>query len=500
VADNVNYQPAGSTPIASDDVGGVQYQRMKLTLGADGATDGDVSAANPMPVTAPSSQSSGSLAAAINSAVTVDLDGASVVTFSSPDSSGNGWAAIEMSPDGVKWVTAYGSYDSGGADRLLSNLNEVFFDDPDGKNTWTAHVAGMREARIRVVDTLDGALDIEVTTALGTRPVVGPIVISNNQFAVFGDVANSAPETSSPVSVGGYASSTAPADVSEADRVRAWHLLNGAQATAITAAGALIGGDATNGLDVDVTRLPALPAGTNNIGDVDVLTLPNVTIGTNAPLVAGTANIGDVDVLTLPALPAGNNNIGDVDVASLPALVAGSANIGDVDVLTVPSPLSTAGNGSAATAHRVTLANDSTGVVALSAAIPAGNNNIGDVDVATMPNVTIGTMAALVAGSANIGDVDVLTLPKSSTATLSNVAGSASSVTVLASNAARLGASIQNDSSAILYVKFGTTASTSSYTVQMAANSHYEVPFGYTGRIDGIWASAVGNARVTEMT
>jgi hypothetical protein len=37
--------------------------------------------------------------------------------------------------------------------------------------------------------------------------------------------------------------------------VRAWHLRNGAAATVITAAGALIGGDATNGLDVDVTRI-----------------------------------------------------------------------------------------------------------------------------------------------------------------------------------------------------------------------------------------------------
>ncbi|MEO0215667.1 MAG: hypothetical protein ABIL14_01450 [candidate division WOR-3 bacterium] len=33
-------------------------------------------------------------------------------------------------------------------------------------------------------------------------------------------------------------------------------------------------GDTTNGLDVDVTRLPSIPAGTNNIGDVDVLTMP----------------------------------------------------------------------------------------------------------------------------------------------------------------------------------------------------------------------------------
>lgn len=84
----------------------------------------------------------------------------------------------------------------------------------------------------------------------------------------------------------------------------------------------LIPADAANGLDVDVTRLPALPAGTNNIGDVDVLTLPALPAGTN--------NIGDVDVLTLPALPAGTNNIGDVDVLTLPALVTGAATIGRV--------------------------------------------------------------------------------------------------------------------------------------------------------------------------
>jgi hypothetical protein len=64
-------------------------------------------------------------------------------------------------------------------------------------------------------------------------------------------------------------------------------------------------GDTANGLDVDVTRLPALPAGTNNIGDIDVLTLPALPAGTN--------NIGDVDVLSLPALPAGSNVIGTVN-------------------------------------------------------------------------------------------------------------------------------------------------------------------------------------------
>lgn len=72
-----------------------------------------------------------------------------------------------------------------------------------------------------------------------------------------GGVAHDAAATSqNPLTVGGYASAAAPADVSaDGDAVRAWMLRNGAQATVITAAGALVGGDATNGLDVDVTRI-----------------------------------------------------------------------------------------------------------------------------------------------------------------------------------------------------------------------------------------------------
>lgn len=49
-----------------------------------------------------------------------------------------------------------------------------------------------------------------------------------------------------------------------------------------------------------VTISAALPAGSNNIGDVDVLTLPALAAGTN--------NIGDVDVATLPGLPATVNH------------------------------------------------------------------------------------------------------------------------------------------------------------------------------------------------
>lgn len=86
------------------------------------------------------------------------------------------------------------------------------------------------------------------------------------------------------------------------------------------------------------------------------------------------------------------------------------------------------------------------------------------------------------------------------TATVTSVAGSASSVTLLASNTSRQGATIFNDSTATLYVKLGATASTTSFTVKMATDDYFEVPFSYTGVIDGIWSSATGNARITELT
>lgn len=87
-----------------------------------------------------------------------------------------------------------------------------------------------------------------------------------------------------------------------------------------------------------------------------------------------------------------------------------------------------------------------------------------------------------------------------SSATLSNIASSATNVTLFAANANRRMAAIFNDSTAILYAKFGATATASSYTIKMAAGAYYEFPFPmYVGIVDGIWASANGAARCTEI-
>lgn len=89
----------------------------------------------------------------------------------------------------------------------------------------------------------------------------------------------------------------------------------------------------------------------------------------------------------------------------------------------------------------------------------------------------------------------------SGVATVSSVSDTASSTTLLAANHLRRGAAVYNDSTAILYLKLGATASTSSFTVKMQPDDYYELPAGYLGRIDGIWASdASGAARITELT
>lgn len=88
----------------------------------------------------------------------------------------------------------------------------------------------------------------------------------------------------------------------------------------------------------------------------------------------------------------------------------------------------------------------------------------------------------------------------SDTATLSNVTGATSSTTLLAANTSRLGAIIFNDSTARLFVKFGSTASDTSFTVRLDPLEYYEVPFSYRGIITGIWSDALGAARMTELT
>ena len=83
--------------------------------------------------------------------------------------------------------------------------------------------------------------------------------------------------------------------------------------------------------------------------------------------------------------------------------------------------------------------------------------------------------------------------------TLANVASSGSSVTIFAATAKALGRTIYNDSTQVLYLALdGSVASSSNYTVQLAAGAYYEFAQPVvSGKVTGIWASANGNARLT---
>ncbi len=52
MGDNVDITPGVGATIAADDIGGIQHQRVKITMGPDGVSEGDVSSINPMPISA----------------------------------------------------------------------------------------------------------------------------------------------------------------------------------------------------------------------------------------------------------------------------------------------------------------------------------------------------------------------------------------------------------------------------------------------------------------
>lgn len=84
------------------------------------------------------------------------------------------------------------------------------------------------------------------------------------------------------------------------------------------------------------------------------------------------------------------------------------------------------------------------------------------------------------------------------------IPGTAVPVVFLAANAARLGATINNDSpNRFLYIKLGAGVGLASYSVRIGPHGYYELPFpAYTGVIEGVWNAVTPGdfATVTELT
>lgn len=121
------------------------------------------------------------------------------------------------------------------------------------------------EVQVDVVGALPAGTNAIGKLAANSGVDIGDVTLTANSGVDIGDVdvtsvngfaSHDAAIAGNPLIVGGVSSAAAPTSVSaDQEAVRAWYLRNGAQATVVTAAGALIGGDAANGLDVDVTRV-----------------------------------------------------------------------------------------------------------------------------------------------------------------------------------------------------------------------------------------------------
>jgi hypothetical protein len=254
MADNV--LPSADPSVATDDVSGAHFQKVKI---ADGTADSSTI----VPATTPADGAAAEVALATKGYAML-WNGATWdrVPGSTSGQYVQGPAAHDAAVAGNPVLM--GGYASAAAPAAVSA-------DGDVVRAWMSRFGVQQVGLVDPNgDTVIDADDNTVRVTIASNQATGPTVVAGN-------AAHDSPVTGNAVLMGGYASAAAPASVSaDGDNVNAWLLRNGAQATVLTAAGALIGGDATNGLDVDVTRLPALPAGTNNIGDVDVLTLPGV--------------------------------------------------------------------------------------------------------------------------------------------------------------------------------------------------------------------------------
>lgn len=276
-----------------------------------------------------------------------------------------------------------------------------------------------------------------------------------------------------------------------------------------------------------------LPAGTNVIGHVIVdssglptgaATASNQTSGSQKTQVVNSIGTS-VDAKLLSVQVAGTD-VGLITNSVIRGLTtAGGGTYVDVKVnpsgaLSVDASGSTGLVLAAGTAiiGKVSIDQTTPGTtngVQVNAALPAGANVIGKVSIdQTTPGTTnlvalaanqsvntaqiAGTATSVGAGPSGNG-VQRVVQANASSATTANVSASAISVTLLASSSTRAGATFYNDTSAILYLKFGATASSTSFTVEIAGNGYYELPGPniYSGVIDGIWSSAVGSCRVT---
>ncbi len=229
--------PGTGDVYASDDIGGVKFPRVKLIYGPDGTNSGDVEATNPLPVQVPSGitlNAPSGFIARPPSGFAQPVLGTYTGFFASVALPSG--ALVHM-PSGVR-TTAYGS----GAPIAHSNPFPVAVQASGGLPI--AAPSGIQvfaPSGLAVTGNLSASIGTGVSVGITASglPVSSanpmPVeVISGGDGSVQGVDAHDSPVTADPLTIGGYASTTAPAAVSAAgDATRAWFTPQGIQVVTV---------------------------------------------------------------------------------------------------------------------------------------------------------------------------------------------------------------------------------------------------------------------------
>lgn len=212
MADNLTVTQGSGTTIAADDIGGVLYQRVKATHGADGSAT-DVSSASPMPVTLANTGANAT-------PVVVDLGANNDVTVT-----------------GTVAVTQSGTWDEVG---INDSGNSITVDDGglsltvDGtvaatqSGTWTlgansgvdiGDVTINNASGASAVNIQDGGNSITVDGTVTANAGTGTFAVSMATNTPVGNVAHDAADSGAPIKTGGRARTSDITSVANDDRV-----------------------------------------------------------------------------------------------------------------------------------------------------------------------------------------------------------------------------------------------------------------------------------------
>jgi hypothetical protein len=381
---------------------------------------------------------------ALNAAATITLGGQSTVSYDVEGTTGTLTLSFEYTINGTTWYACLATPVSGGAAVSSTSAN----------GQWVASVSGFYAVRARVSSFTSGSMTVSVVATPGPSADINQAITA----------------ASLPLPTG------AATSANQTNGNQETQLVQGGNTATVSAAGALkVDGSAVTqpvsiGAAVTVTQ--------GNHGTAAQGWFTEITDGTNGPAAVKAASTAaaaadpSLVVALSPnsPLPSGTNALGSVTVTGTSA-VSG----------TVTANQGTANSLANAWSTKITDATNGP------AAVKAASTQAAYADPALV--VSLNPASAQT---------------RASTANVTGVASSASSQTILASNAARLGAIIVNSSTAILYLKYSSGAASNAsagYTVSVAISGGvHEVPFGYTGAITGIWASANGFANVTELS